>query len=123
MNFKLLASSVAALAMLALASASAPAQAKGLGGHGGHGSGMSMGGHGMSMGRAGWAPHFSSVQHFSHLHHHHHFRFRHHRRFIVVGAYPYYYDDGCYWLRRRALYTGSPYWWHRYYACRNGYYY
>ena len=112
MNCKLLASSVAALAMLALASASEPAQAKG---HGGHG-------HSMGMGGGGWAPHFSSVQHFSHSHHHH-FRFHHHRRFVVVGAYPYAYGDGCYWLRRRALYTGSPYWWHRYYACRNGYYY
>jgi len=113
MNVKLLASSVAALAMLALTSASEPAQARGHGGHGGHGH---------SMGSGGWAPRFSSVHTFSHPHHIVVHRFRHHRRFVVVGAYPYYYADGCYWLRRRALYTGSPYWWRRYYACRNGYY-
>jgi hypothetical protein len=41
---------------------------------------------------------------------------------VVVSTYPYYYADGCYWLKRRALYTGSPYWWNRYYACRSGYY-
>jgi len=50
--------------------------------------------------------------------------FRHHRfhsRFVVpVYSYAYYdsYDDGCYWLKRRALYTGSAYWWHRYRDCR-----
>src|SRR5262245_45483496 len=52
--------------------------------------------------------------------HHRHF---HHRVFVVGGpfAYGYYYGDGCYWLKRRALYTGSGYWWDRYYACINGY--
>jgi opacity protein-like surface antigen len=24
----------------------------------------------------------------------------------------------CGWLHRRAVYTGSPYWWHRYHECR-----
>jgi hypothetical protein len=111
MNLQVLASGVAALAMLTLASASEPAQAR----HGGHGHG----------GGGGWAPHFSSDRHFSGPHHfafrrfHH---FRHHRRFAYVDVYPYSYGDGCYWLRRRALYTGSPYWWRRYYACRHGYY-
>jgi hypothetical protein len=57
---------------------------------------------------------------------------RHHRRFhsrvfigvpFAYGAYPYYYDGGgCYWLRRRAVATGSPYWWSRYDACLSGYY-
>ena len=108
MNCKLLASSVAALALLALASAAQPALARGHGGHGAHG------GHFHSMGGSGWA--------FSRPHHVFVHRFRHHRRFAVVGLYPYAYGDGCYWLRRRALYTGSPYWWHRYYACRQGYY-
>ena len=109
MNLKVLASGVAALAMLTLTSPSEPAQARGHGGHGG----------------SGWAPRFSSVGHFSGPHHfafrrfHH---FRHHRRFAFVDVYPYTYGDGCYWLRRRALYTGSPYWWRRYYACRHGYY-
>jgi hypothetical protein len=108
MNSKLVASSVAALAMLALASAAQPALAHGHGGHHGH----SMGG----------APRFSSVRQFSRPHHVFVHRFRHHRRFAVVGLYPYAYGDGCYWLKRRALYTGSPYWWRRYYACRHGYY-
>ena len=49
---------------------------------------------------------------------------RHHRRhwggyvgapFIYYGS-DYYYND-CNWLRRRALRTGSPYWWDRYYSC------
>jgi len=115
MNCKLLTSSVAALALLTLASA-APALAAGHGGHGRHG------GHTHSMGGALWAPRHSSVRQFSRPHHVFVHRFRHHRRFAVVGLYPYAYGDGCYWLKRRALYTGSPYWWRRYYACRHGYY-
>ena len=55
--------------------------------------------------------------------HHGHRHFRHRHVFIgaplVYGAY--YYGEGCYWLRRQALYTGSPYWWDRYNACINGY--
>ena len=52
---------------------------------------------------------------------------RHFHRRIIVGvpfAYgAYYYNyGGCYWLRRRALETGSPYWWNRYEACVAGYY-
>jgi hypothetical protein len=40
---------------------------------------------------------------------------------IIYGVYYYYYGD-CDWLRRRALATGSGYWWDRYYACvYNGY--
>jgi hypothetical protein len=30
---------------------------------------------------------------------------------VFVGVYPYDYDADCYWLRRRAVYSGSPYWW------------
>ena len=30
-------------------------------------------------------------------------------------------DNSCYWLRRRALDSGSSYWWNRYYACIDGY--
>jgi len=47
----------------------------------------------------------------------------------VLGTYPFYgaygysYIDDCYWLKRQALFTGSPYWWERYEACRYGYYY
>jgi hypothetical protein len=57
--------------------------------------------------------------------HRHHGRF-HRRVFIGVpfayGAYSYYDGGGCYWLRRRAVATGSPYWWSRYDACLSGYY-
>ena len=108
MHLKHVASGVAALAMLGLASASEPALARGHSGHGHPGGG-------------GWAPHHSAVRAFSDPRHFAPHHFRHHRRFAFFGAYPYdYVDDGCYWLRRRALYTGSPYWWHRYYACRYG---
>jgi hypothetical protein len=112
---KLIGSGVAALALLAFASTFEPVQARHGGGGGGH----------FHMGGA--AHHFAPR--FHHFRHHHAFRhhhFRHHRfhrhRLVVVSAYPYYYADGCYWLKRRALYTGSPYWWNRYYACRSGYY-
>jgi hypothetical protein len=113
MQFKHVASGVAALAMLGLAGASQPAAAHGHSGHGHSGGG-------------GWAPHhaaFAGPHHFA-FHHFRHHHFRHHRRFVFVGAYPYYdsyYDDGCTWLRRRARLTGSAYWWHRYNACRDGY--
>lgn len=46
------------------------------------------------------------------------------RVFIYGGGYPYYYDgydyyagDSCYWLRQKALNTGSQYWWQRYRDC------
>jgi hypothetical protein len=55
-------------------------------------------------------------------HHHHHPRFRgfyYAVPFVGYGAYYYGggYGDDCRWLRRRALATGSAYWWDRYYAC------
>jgi len=54
--------------------------------------------------------------------HHAFFRHHHRHRFGFVGVYPYYYGgDGCYWLKRRAIVTGSHYWWRRYHACRYGY--
>lgn len=55
---------------------------------------------------------------------HGHQGFRHGRRFhggIFIGPplfHGYYYRGGCGWLRRRALVTGSPYWWRRYRLCR-----
>jgi len=62
-----------------------------------------------------------------------HHGFGHHRfhgaPFVVFGTYPFYgaygypYVGDCYWLKRQALFTGSPYWWERYEACRYGYYY
>jgi hypothetical protein len=47
--------------------------------------------------------------------------FRHHKRIIVVGYNDYAYGSECYWLRRKALYSGSAYWWNRYYTCVEGY--
>jgi hypothetical protein len=38
----------------------------------------------------------------------------------AYGYSDYYYSNGCSWLRQRALYTGSPYWWDRYYSCIYG---
>lgn len=45
---------------------------------------------------------------FKHFHWNHHYypRFR-----------------GCYWLKKKALYTGRDYWWHRYQECKYRYYY
>jgi hypothetical protein len=49
--------------------------------------------------------------------------FRHGRRVFFAAGYPYNDDDydygygGCGWLYRRAIATGSSYWWHRYRAC------
>jgi hypothetical protein len=40
---------------------------------------------------------------------------------IYVGPGSYGYGPGCGWLRRRALDTGSSYWWRRYRACIGGY--
>lgn len=61
----------------------------------------------------------------------HHGR-RHHRGpriryYPYYSYYPYYYydsyyyDDSCAWLRRKALRTGSSYWWRRYERCRDLY--
>jgi hypothetical protein len=55
-------------------------------------------------------------------------RGNHHRKFrgYAFYGYPYFYGyssyGSCDWLYRRAINTGSPYWWDRYYACRDGYY-
>jgi hypothetical protein len=61
--------------------------------------------------------------------HHHRHKFARHHKYRFVGVplayYGYsnyaYLDNSCYWLRRRALDTGSSYWWNRYYACIDGY--
>ena len=56
---------------------------------------------------------------------HKHARF-HKYRFVGVPLAYYGYsnyaygDNSCYWLRRRALDSGSSYWWNRYYACIEG---
>jgi hypothetical protein len=55
---------------------------------------------------------------------HDHDRFRHRHRVLRNGVWVWVYDPGytaygddCYWLRRQAIITGSPYWWNRYYLC------
>jgi hypothetical protein len=56
----------------------------------------------------------------------HYRHFRHGRRWYGYGPYigwyaPYYYGSyygsGCGWLYRKAMRTGSAYWWDRYYQC------
>lgn len=118
----------AAVALLLVSGVAGPADARS--GHG-HGGGYSHGGGGpRSGGHAYSAPRFvgpsRSYGNYAYSQHRPHRRFHRHI-FIGVpfayGAYPYYYDGGgCYWLRRRAVATGSPYWWSRYEACLAGYY-
>jgi hypothetical protein len=56
--------------------------------------------------------------------HHHHHGFR-----VIIGAPVVYGGYGyrsyhghrpCYWLYRKARYTGSHYWWKRFHHCRYG---
>jgi hypothetical protein len=42
-------------------------------------------------------------------------RLHHHGRVILASGY------GCGWLYRKAVRTGSHYWWDRYESCRYGY--
>jgi hypothetical protein len=63
-----------------------------------------------------------------HFVHNNHFHDHFHNRVFVagIGWWPGYYGygygyGGCGWLYQQAVYTGSPYWWNRYYAC-TGYY-
>jgi hypothetical protein len=114
---RLVATLTVAVALLLVVGGLGPAEARhGFGGwHGGH----HFGGARFFAGRS------FGARHFGHFRHGRHFG----RSFfigapLVYGAYaygPYYYGSGCYWLKRRALITGSPYWWHRYNACRYDY--
>jgi hypothetical protein len=89
------------------------------------------GGFGGGGGGFGGGPHMGGPMHFAPRGGHfanRSFRGRRdHRRAFVVGPGFGYYDDGyygyggCYWLRRNAFATGSPYWWDRYNACVYGY--
>ena len=57
-------------------------------------------------------------------HSHRHYRRHRHRHIYVLPPAVYYgstYYSDCGWLRHRALRTGSPYWWERYYACIDEY--
>jgi hypothetical protein len=72
-------------------------------------------------GRPGWSGGNWKGRH-GHWRHH-----RHRHRFYGpgVGFYlsdSYYYDNDCAWLRERAVYTGSAYWWRRYRYCLDGVY-
>ena len=117
MASKLVALSGAALALLMVASFSAPADARRGGGHGWSGARHHMGARLHFQHRA----HFHPRAHFVHRPFFHHRRV-HRRVFVAAPIYgAYYYDNGCNWLRRRALHTGSPYWWNRYYACIHNY--
>jgi hypothetical protein len=107
------------------------------GGGGGHGGGFAMGGG--HMGGGGWGVHNGghefvgrgfgprfAAHEFHHGFNHDNFHHFHNRRFFVsnaflFGGYPYYGYGGCYWLKRKAIITGSPYWWSRYEGCV-GYY-
>jgi len=134
-------------AMLVASTGVEPAMARNGGGHGfsaGHsfsGGKSFSGGHvrSFSGGRSwsGGTRHFSrtfrspsvrshSYAYRSHGVHHGHHHHGHGRGGVFVYGYPYYdgyygYSDSCYWLRRRALATGSSYWWNRYYDCVNDY--
>jgi uncharacterized membrane protein YfcA len=35
-------------------------------------------------------------------------------------GYGYGYGPSCYWLKKKAIYTGSPYWWKKYKQCKYG---
>lgn len=45
---------------------------------------------------------------------------RHYYRPHFYIAPVYSYHNSCRWLKRKALYTGSHYWWRRYNHCRRG---
>lgn len=83
------------------------------------GGGKSFSGGGKSFSYGGSSKVYGYKSHGHHRHHHH----RHSRVFLYGAPYvdSYGYTDSCYWLRRRALATGSSYWWNRYYDCINDY--
>ncbi len=94
-------------------------------GHGGGGHGHGGGGHGHGGGgkrahgggggkhhayRGGGYGHYYRPKHYGHQY----------RGYGYYG-WPGYHGGGCGWLYSRAVATGSPYWWNRYYECI-GYY-
>ena len=119
----LLLATLAAAALAALFIAIQPAMAR----HGGSSHSFS----GSSHSYSGGMPHFSrnfrsSSRGSSHTyayrdHRHGRRHLRHERGGVFIYGYPYYdsyaYSDTCAWLHRRALATGSSYWWNRYYDC------
>jgi hypothetical protein len=99
---------VAVAAISALAGISASANAAPAGRHQTH--------YGNSVVQARYAQHRNfRVHRFEHR--------RHFRQGFRHGPVLYFgtgHNNGCYWLKRRAINTGSRYWWHRYNECRNG---
>jgi hypothetical protein len=76
-------------------------------------------------GRYARGGHYGRYAYYDH-HRHYGYYGRYHRyRYYSYYGWPYisygYYGGGCGWLYRRAVATGSRYWWNRYYACV-GYY-
>ena len=133
MKGTILASVGSGLALLLLTTAWQPAEAR-RGGHRGGGHHAFHGGHHAFRGRShrfhGFRHGSRSFRH-GHYRHHRNFRFgrhfRHHHRYGFYGlpfAYGglYGYGNSCYWLKRRAIRSGSSYWWRRYRACRYGWY-
>ena len=129
-----------------------PVQMRGRGGGFSRGGGISRGGMGRSFGRMNRGPRVGGFsrgpgrsfspgrggprfagrgyggfrgRHHGHHHHGHHRRFRGYAFYGLpyVYAYSAYDGYGCSYLRRRALRTGSSYWWRRYEECRYGYEY
>jgi hypothetical protein len=93
-----------------------------------HGGGHHGGGHHAHHGGGGKHHYGGGGRHYAHKGdgHGHYDRHRHHGHYRSYGYYgwygwPGYYGGGCGWLYRRAIATGSPYWWDRYYDCI-GYY-
>lgn len=39
---------------------------------------------------------------------------------IYGGGYGYGYGHSCYWLKKKAMYTGQSYWWKKYQECKYG---
>ena len=112
MSKKLLACAAGALGLMLASSTFQPAAAKSHGGNSYGGKSYSHVGH---VGHVGHP--FVNKARFVHDRR---FRRHHHNR-IFVAYSDYGYANDCYWLRRKALYTGSSYWWNRYYACTSGY--
>jgi len=106
------------------------------GGH--HGGGHHGGGHHAHHGGGGKHPHSGGGKRYyggggkhhayrggGYGHYYRHKHYGHYRGYYGWYSRPYfgygYYGGECGWLYRRAIATGSPYWWDRYYDCM-GYY-
>ena len=114
-----------ALTLLLVSSTFDTAEARDRGGaRGSHGGGHARA---LSGGGRSFGHHRSAGRHHGHRHHGH----RHHRYGrigrglaigVPLGVYgAYAYSNSCDWVYRKAVITGSGYWWSRYEACVEGY--